>query len=54
MHSKRTNFGQYTLDWVGYLVLLFEDITNLELERNVSCTSFKRYHLEITSQKIRG
>ena len=40
-HSRRKTFG-HTLDWVGYadnLVVLFEDITKLELALNVLFTT---------------
>ena len=48
-HPKRITVGQHYLDSVGYaedLVLLFEDITNLELALDVLSATFKRYQLE--------
>ena len=49
-HSKSETVCQNALDWVGYvekILLLFEDITNLELALDILSTNFKRYHLEI-------
>ena len=53
--SKRTTVGQH-LDWVGYAydpVLLFEDITNLELALSILSATLKRYHLEINISKTK-
>ena len=58
-HQQRIRKGQLVDPlgcWVGYagdIVLLFEDITNLELVLNVSCTTSKRYHVEIVILKTK-